>query len=49
MIIVGCDFHPAWQQVAWVDTETGETSERKLSREVWRVYHQDQERLQCNR
>ena len=30
MIIVGCDFHPAWQQVAWVDTETGETSERKL-------------------
>ena len=30
MIIVGCDFHPAWQQVAWVDTETGETAERKL-------------------
>ena len=30
MIIVGCDFHPAWQQVAWVDTETGETTERKL-------------------
>jgi transposase len=30
MIIVGCDFHPGWQQVAWVDTETGETVERKL-------------------
>ena len=30
MIIVGCDFHPSWQQVAWVDTETGETAERKL-------------------
>ena len=30
MIIVGCDFHPAWQQVAWVDTESGETAERKL-------------------
>src|SRR5437879_13362033 len=30
MIIVGCDFDPAWQQVAWVDTETGETAERKL-------------------
>jgi hypothetical protein len=28
MIIVGCDFHPSWQQVAWVDTETGETAER---------------------
>ncbi|HET6175812.1 MAG TPA: IS110 family transposase [Candidatus Sulfotelmatobacter sp.] len=30
MIIIGCDFHPSWQQVAWVDTETGETEERKL-------------------
>jgi len=24
MIIVGCDFHPGWEQVAWLDTETGE-------------------------
>jgi transposase len=30
MIIVGCDFHPSWQQVAWVDTQTGEMVERKL-------------------
>jgi transposase len=30
MIIVGCDFHPSWQQVAWVDTESGELVERKL-------------------
>lgn len=30
MIIIGCDFHPSWQQIAWVDTETGETGERKL-------------------
>src|SRR5262249_31114809 len=30
MIIIGCDFHPSWQQVAWLDTETGETEERKL-------------------
>jgi transposase len=30
MIIIGCDFHPSWQQMAWVDTETGETGERKL-------------------
>ena len=30
MVIVGCDFHPSWQQVAWMDTETGETAERKL-------------------
>ncbi len=30
MMIIGCDFHPSWQQVAWVDTETGECGERKL-------------------
>jgi len=27
MMIIACDFHPGWQQVAWVDTETGETGE----------------------
>ena len=30
MMIVGCDFHPSWQQVAVVDTETGRVEERKL-------------------
>ena len=30
MLIIGCDFHPAWQQVAWMETETGETGEGKL-------------------
>jgi len=30
MMIIGCDFHPSWQQVSWVDTETGECGERKL-------------------
>jgi transposase len=30
MMIIGCDYHPSWQQIAWVDTETGETGERKL-------------------
>lgn len=30
MVIVGCDFHPSWEQIAWLDTETGETGERKL-------------------
>jgi transposase len=30
MIIVGCDFHPAWQQVAIFDASTGEVAERKL-------------------
>ncbi len=30
MLIIGCDYHPSWQQVCWMDTETGETEERKL-------------------
>ena len=30
MMIIGCDFHPSWQQVSWLDRETGETGERKL-------------------
>jgi len=30
MMIIGCDFHPSWQQIAWLDTETGETGEQKL-------------------
>jgi len=30
MKIVGCDFHPAWQQIAVFDTETGEINEQKL-------------------
>ena len=31
MIIVGCDFHPSYQQVAVLDTETGEVEERSLT------------------
>ena len=30
MKIVGCDFHPAWQQIAVFDPETGEIAELKL-------------------
>jgi len=30
MMIIGCDFHPSWQHVAWLNPETGETGERKL-------------------
>jgi len=30
MILIGCDFHPSWQQVCWLDSETGETGEQKL-------------------
>ena len=31
MIIVGCDFHPSYQQIAFVDTESGEIEERSLT------------------
>jgi hypothetical protein len=31
MIIVGCRFHPSYQQVAVFETEAGETVERSLS------------------
>lgn len=30
MIIIGCDFHASFQQVAVLDTESGEYKERKL-------------------
>src|SRR5260370_26350382 len=30
MMIIGCEFHPSWEQVCWVDVETGESGERKL-------------------
>lgn len=31
MWIIGCDYHPSVQQIAWVDTETGECGERRLT------------------
>jgi transposase len=43
MLIIGCDYHPSWQQICWLDTETGETEEKKLehaSGEAERFYRQ---------
>jgi transposase len=31
MLIIGCDYHPGFQQIAFVDTDTGELSERRLA------------------
>jgi len=31
MLIIGCDYHPGFQQIAFVDKETGECGERRLS------------------
>ena len=30
MLIIGCDFHPGFQQVAIFDNRTGELQERRL-------------------
>ena len=30
MMIIGCDFHPSWQQVSWLETESGDCGEQKL-------------------
>ena len=32
MIIIGCDYHPGFQQIAFVDTETGDYGEQRLAR-----------------
>jgi transposase len=31
MLIIGCDYHPSMQQIAWADTETGESVGRRLT------------------
>jgi len=30
MIIIGADYHPSFQQIAWVDTSSGESGEQRL-------------------
>jgi len=30
MLIIGCDYHPSFQQIAFIDDETGELRERRL-------------------
>ena len=39
MKIIGCDFHPSFQQIAMVDTETGEYTERTLTPEEARQFY----------
>jgi transposase len=42
MIIIGCDYHPGFQQIAYVNTETGELGERQLShREEAEQFYRD--------
>jgi len=42
-MIIGCDYHPSWQQICWLDTATAETGEQKLehaSGEAEKFYRQ---------
>src|SRR5450759_3367213 len=41
-IIIGCDYHPSFQQIAFVDSETGELQERRLQhREEAEKFYRD--------
>jgi transposase len=37
MVLIGSDFHPSWQQVSWLNQETGETGDGKLVHEAGAV------------
>lgn len=37
MVLIGSDFHPSWQQVCWLNQETGETGDVKLVHEAGAV------------
>ena len=42
MLIIGCDYHPGFQQIAYVDSETGELQERRLGhREEAEKFYRD--------
>src|ERR1700675_4293737 len=42
MLIIGCDYHPSFQQIAFVDTDTGEFQERQLQhREQAEKFYRD--------
>src|SRR6266550_516614 len=42
MLIIGCDYHPAFQQIAFVNTDTGELQEGRLQhREEAEKFYRD--------
>lgn len=43
MLIIGCDYHPGFQQITFVDTDSGEFQERRLQhREEAEKFYRDQ-------
>jgi transposase len=51
MLIIGCDFHPSVQQIAYLNTETGEYKEQRLNHKegeaerFYRELHQQTDRV----
>ena len=42
MLIIGCDYHPGFQQIAFLDSESGEWNERRLGhREEAEKFYRD--------
>ena len=42
MMIIGSDYHPGFQQIAFVDKETGDYGEQRLEhREETKKFHRD--------
>jgi transposase len=42
MMIIGCDYHPGFQQIAFVDSDSGEFQERRLEhREEAEKFYRD--------
>ena len=42
MIIIGCDYHPGFQQIAFVDTDAGDCGEQRLEhREEAEKFYRD--------
>ena len=46
MLVIGCDYHPGFQQIAFVDDVTGDCGERQLEHreEAEQFYRQIGER-----
>ena len=37
MLIIGCDYHPGFQQIAFLNTGTGELGEQRLLTDIFPV------------
>jgi transposase len=40
MVLIGCDFHPSWQEVSWLNQETGDVKVAHEAGVVEKFYRQ---------